>query len=158
MPPPVATENWDCEGTIWKARRLQNRTDRTGPALLSLIQRVTVACTQAEVFKVGFVFLSLLAVLLVVIHKDKGHSFRMLQKPEYEIMSVGCGWWKWWKLMGLGCSPPPVWWDLQRGALFPAEMSMDFPRLHKPLSCAVWKDLVVVEKFFFWRSLGKYWE
>lgn len=76
---------------IWKARRLQNRPDRTGLVLLSLIQTATAACTQAEAFKVGFVFLSLLAALLVVIHKDKGHSFRTLQKLEYEIMSVGCG-------------------------------------------------------------------
>lgn len=64
---------------------------RTGPVLLSLIQRVKNACTQAEVFKVGFVFPSLLAVFLVVTYKDKGHSFRTLQKSEYEIMSVGCG-------------------------------------------------------------------
>lgn len=63
----------------------QEVTEQKNPVLLSLIQSVTDACTQAEVLKVGFVFLSLLAVFLVVIHKDKGHSFRILQK------SVGCG-------------------------------------------------------------------
>lgn len=61
------------------------------PVLLSLIQRGTDTCTQAEVLKVGFAFLSLLAVCLVVIHKDKGHSFRTWQKSESEIVPVGCG-------------------------------------------------------------------
>lgn len=62
---------------------------RTGPC--SQFNPVTEACTQAQVLKVGFVFLSLLAVLLVVIHKDKGRSSRTLQKSENEITSVGCG-------------------------------------------------------------------
>lgn len=56
MPSPVAAENWEYEGVIWKVRRLE-----TGLVHLSLIQRVTEAWTQPEVFKAGFVFLSLLA-------------------------------------------------------------------------------------------------
>lgn len=132
---------------------------RTGPVLLSLIQRGTDACTQAEGLRAGFVFLSLLAVSLVVIHKDKGHSFRtFLQKSEYELMSVGCGWWKWWKPMGLGPSPPLVWWDLHPGAWFPAEMPMDLPRLHKQAASQLGSLEVSGHSGkvgFFCRSLGK---
>lgn len=132
----------------WRCHLESQEVAEQAPVLLNLIQTGTDTCTQAEVLKVGFSFLSLLAVWSFTRTKDipAGHCRSLSLKSCLWNVDDGSGA-NQWVLVPFHHWSGETFSQVLGFQLKCPWICQGCTNKH-PLSQAVWKYLVIVEKQF----------